>query len=758
MATIAEFLASVGFAVDEKSLKNALVKVGAFGAAVSAAAGFAIAGIMRIAEGEKGLAAQAERLGVSVETMEALGYVAGQTGSSAEAVARSMEALLAKNPRIRDAGKALETVGRRMAGMSEQARRLYASRMGIDPALIPMLTRDVSALKDEYRAMYTVAGRDAKKAAEDSKAFLAEIGKLKTLSGMLAKSVGLAFIGQIRRDVESLRRVIAENFSKIKRLFEAVIGVVLRIAGVVGAFVGRVVKWAAALISWYDRLDDGQKKLVLGVTALAAAWKLLNAGFLASPLGIVVAGLAGIVALVDDCLTYMEGGESYFNWGPWVSTIQKAAAALKRIGPPLAAGVAALAIFKKASGVLGALPGMVGGATKAFKLLNVAIKANPIGLVLALIAMAAVAIIQHWDDIKKACLKVWDAVGAKVRIVADAVRKAWQAVKDWFARLWASIVDSFPQFGGWISRTLTAFQDFCGRVRRFFGDLWAWVLDKLPDLGTWAAGAASRVKALCGRAASAIGAFAGRAAALFGKVWDALEPIWKGIAAVAAGVRSALGPALKTVMAGLDGLFTLLGNLATLMYRVFTGDLSGALDAAKQLFSDLIDSWSAVISGFCDAVRAFFAGLWGHVAESFPDFAAWAEGAAASIRNVFAPAIQWVKDKIAALTDWLPDWVKEKMGLTGKPEPETPDAPSPVFHRSDAPSPNLAPPPSGPMLTPSPAQGAALANTTRTVDIKADTTINVHGADSPAEVAHKVAGAQTNVNADIVRHTKRTAW
>lgn len=759
---IAEFLASVGFAADEASLKNALIKVGAFGAAVSAAAGFAIAGIVRIAEGEKALAAQAEKLGTPIERMEELGYIAEQTGSSADAVARSMESLLAKNPRIRDAGKALETVGRRMAGMNEQARKLYAQRMGIDPTLIPMLTGDVAALKDEYRAMYAVAGRDSKKAAEDSKAFLNEIGKLKSLSGMLAKSVGLAFIGQIRRDVESLRRVIMENFDKIKRLFEAVIGIVLRIAGVVGAFVGRAVKWAAALIGWYDRLDAGQKKLVLGAAALLAAWKLLNAGFLASPLGLIVAGLAGIVALVDDYLTYMEGGVSYFNWGPWAGTIHKAVAALKLIGPPLLAGVAALTAFGKVSGALKALPGMVGGATKAFKLLNLAIKANPIGLLVALVAMAAMLILQHWDAIKAACLKVWTAISAKVRAVADAVRQTWQAVKDWFARLWASIAAAFPQFGGWISRTLVSFRDFCAKARRFFGDLRAWVLSVLPDLGGWAGKAVATVKALCGAVGSAIGAFANRAAALLGKVWDALRPLRTGITALAAGIRNALGPALKTVAAGLDGFLTLLGNIATLIFRVFTGDLSGALDAAGQLFSDLIDSWGAVISGFCDTIRAFFAGLWGTVAESFPDFAAWAEGAAASIRNVFAPAIQWVKDKIAALTDWLPDWVKDKIGLD-KPDKPRPDKPGPGAATGStpdgsAPHVNLTPTPSGPALIPGPAQGAALTAKTQSVAIKADTTINVHGADSPAEVANKVAGAQTSVNADVVRHAKKVAW
>ncbi len=75
-APIAEFLASVGFAVDSKSLKSALAKVAGFGAAVSAAAGAALAGMIHISQAEKDLAAQVDLLGVPIEKMEQLKYIA----------------------------------------------------------------------------------------------------------------------------------------------------------------------------------------------------------------------------------------------------------------------------------------------------------------------------------------------------------------------------------------------------------------------------------------------------------------------------------------------------------------------------------------------------------------------------------------------------------------------------------------------------------------------------------------------------------
>lgn len=545
MASIAEFLASVGFAVDEQSMSGALAKVAGFGAAVAAAAGLAIAGVMRIAEGQVQLAKTADKLGLSIERMEELGYVAEQTGASAEAVASSLTALKEKNPYIKDAGKALEQVGQRMAGMNEQARKLYASRMGIDPALIPMLTQDVSALKGEFAAMYAVAGTDAQKAAQDSKAFLNEIGKLKTLSGMLAKAVGLAFIGQIRRDVENLRRVIMENFDKIRRLFEAIIGVVLRVACVIGAFVTRMVKWGAALVAWYDKLSDGNKNLILGAAALLAAWKLLNIGFLATPLGAIIAGLAGIVALVDDYQTYMEGGESYFDWGPWADTI-------------------------------------------------------------------------------------------------EAVRAA-------------------------ISQTIDAVAGFVSRNEQLF-------------------------------------------------------------TAIARGVGIAL--ALKGGLLAITGVMGGVATAVKVLWGLLRANPLGLIITAASL---IIEYW--------EPIKNFFATLWDGIAEKFPDFAAWAEGAAKSIMDFIAPAVDWIKGKLDGLLGLLPDVIKGKLGIG-------------VKANASAPPLNTAPP-TGPMLTPSHAQAAQIDHSRQqNIKLETKTEINVNGVQDPAAVGQKVLDGQKGATADTVRHMK----
>ena len=662
-ARIAEFFASVGFQADERSLKSALTKVAAFGASVSVLAGGVFASLVGIAKAEADIAAQADKLGTSSERLEELRYVAEQTGSSADKLTSALESIASKNPRIKDTAAAFDLVSDRMRGMSELQRKLYAQRLGIDPTLIPMMTDDVAGLREEFRAMYAVAGTDAKAAAEESKGFLNELAKLKTLSGMLAKAVGLAFIGKIRRDIENLRRVIMENFGKIQRILQIVIGFVMRVAGAIGAFVYRIIKWAGQLVGWFDSLDDGQKKLVIGVGLLIAAWKMLNLAFLTTPLVMLITGLAGIVALIDDYLTFMEGGESYFDWSPWADTIKTCVDWLQRAAGAIGTFITehqdllmsvakGIGVFMGIRGAIGMIIAGIGGMKKAFSVFTAALSANPFMLLLAVAVTVATLIIDNWD-----------------------------AVKAFFVDAWATIKETF------------------------------------------------------------------------GNAWDAISAKFPNLAAAAEAM--------------LQGLLQQFGLLRDFVVAVFTGDFSGAVDAAIGLFTNFQETLWNIFSALGSAILGIFSSLWGKVAETFPDFGKWAEGAGEAIKGAFGRAIGWVKEKLGGLVDMLPDWVLEKIGWktkgdekSGTPEKTVPASVNGVPEYRAAMEPayrNPYMPPSGPAIVPTAAQRANMTTNNRSMKIDAKTEITVNGAQSPAETAKNVARQQTNVNADLVRHAQGAA-
>jgi hypothetical protein len=459
--TIAEFLASVGFKADGKSLKSALAKVAAFGVSMQAIAAGVTAGIMRVAEAQVAVARDAEKLRTSTERLEELRYVAEQTGAQTGALDSALQGLGSKYPRIKDTSVLFERMGRAMRGMTEEQRRAYAQRMGIDPTLIPMMTQDVSGLSAEFREMYALAGTDAKAATEASRGFLAEIGKLKTLAVTLAKAVSLAFIGRIRGDIEHLRRVIVENFGKVRAVLEFIISIVLRVSGVISAFVYRAVKTISALVDWFGNLDEGTRKLIIGAGLLLAAWKLLNMGFLATPLGALIAGLAAVVALVDDYLTYMEGGESLFDWGPWAGTIQKVLDVLRPLAGVLLAGLkgAAAAVGPLVDALIAGVSGIIDTFRQVGQLITAVFSGD-----FSAAADAAIGI-----------------VNTLASTITNVIGSLVEAVKTLFSAMWAGVQESFPDFAAWAASAAQAITGLIGKALDWVKEKLAGLLDYMPD-------------------------------------------------------------------------------------------------------------------------------------------------------------------------------------------------------------------------------------------------------------------------------------
>lgn len=528
---IAEFLAQVGFKADEASLDSALGKVKGFGLGIAAIAGAAAAAVLAVADKYDELGRASERLAVPVAKLQELNYVATQTGASADAVAASLSGIRAANPRIKDAAAALEKAGQNMRGMSRAAREAYASRMGIDPALIPMLIKDTAELKAEWSSMYATAGLDAQAAAEGARGLMGELGKLKAISTMLGDAVSLTFVVRIRREIERLRRGIIEHFAAIKRVMEGVVTVALRIVGAVSAMAGRIIGWLMQVVDWFEGLDDAQQKAVAGVGAMLAAWRLLNLGFLATPLGMIIASLTAIVALVDDYLTYMEGGTAFFDWEPWEGTINRVVTALKPIA-------------------------------------------------------------------------------------------------------------------------------------------------------------------------------------------DILKGIGQGIIA-------AVLPAIDTLVTMIGGMANMFRHVIDLVVALFSGDFAGAFAAASALVDTYVETTLAVFGGLCRTVAAFFEAVWPSVAANFPDFAAWAEGAAKAITEIIGAALSWLDEKLGSI---MPDWMKSKGSR-------------PVL---DA-----------PVLTPSPAVASAAAASAAGTGVKLDqkTDINIYTSADPQAVGQAVAARQDDVNGRLIRNT-----
>lgn len=256
----------------------------------------------------------------------------------------------------------------------------------------------------------------------------------------------------------------------------------------------------------------------IGLLATAITMKLVPAvasfiqtGFklMASPWGAAIALITGIALAIDDLYAYMQGGESVFAdfWSlfgtgeeisarltaawEWLKDVGKQLMdILKEWGPAIAKGFAAFYAAKQAYTLVTSLikafqafkgiSSLIGLVTKATGVLNAVMAANPIGLIVALIAGAAVLIITNWDTVKEYFAAFW----AWLQEVAGPVI-------DWLSEAWASAVEYIK--GAWDSLT-AAWDSICGAISDAWDSTIGWMLDKFSGFIDGVKGAWSTVK------------------------------------------------------------------------------------------------------------------------------------------------------------------------------------------------------------------------------------------------------------------------
>ena len=145
--------------------------------------------------------------------------------------------------------------------------------------------------------------------------------------------------------------------------------------------------------------------------------------------------------------------------------------------------------------------------------MNAAMLANPVALIVALLAGLVVAFVYLWNNVegfRNFWIKVWDAVSKKASDAKKAIEKAFSNigkwfsdkfkqvqkagqdamnnVKKWFSDAYKSITKTFSNVGSWFKST---FQKAWSNIKSvfsgwgsFFSDLWSKVKSKFGSIGT----------------------------------------------------------------------------------------------------------------------------------------------------------------------------------------------------------------------------------------------------------------------------------
>ncbi|BEA10564.1 hypothetical protein VEE26_10710 [Escherichia coli] len=355
--TIRDYLVSLGFDIDgagqakfEATLKGVAANVVKLGALVESTELAIVGFTASIANGLDKLYWAAERTGASVNGIKALGYAASQTGSSAEAAQNSLESLarfMRSNPgaegflnrlgvqtrdasgQMRDMSAIFTGVGQRLSTMPYYRANQFAQMLGIDENTLMAMRRGMSGFTAEYQSMMQKTGFDADRAAQQSNKFMTSMRNFVSLLGILRDKVGSNLAGGLSGTLNNLSKQMLENWPKIEGVVTKIVKGVLFAADVITQMAWRVSQAVGGLIEWFKKLPPDIQQLIMLVSGLVSAWQLLNAEFLKSPIGIVIALGSALFALYDDYKTWKEGGQSLLPWDKWEPEIE---AALKSLG------------------------------------------------------------------------------------------------------------------------------------------------------------------------------------------------------------------------------------------------------------------------------------------------------------------------------------------------------------------------------------------------------------------------------------------
>lgn len=452
---IKEFLVGLGFKIDESGMarfvagiSKATVAVTAMGAATTAAAAAVFAGINSVASEYY----QLERLGVQFRsTAEAIdqfidsAQVLGIKNETAIDSLRGLDRAIVDTSMgigrtklvfenlgisVVDAAGKIKPTTQVMGELAELFKTMergkqirVMERLGIDSSFVKVFMADIDAINADLNAIDQSVGLDFEKAVKEGKAFTLslrvlqqETQKWRILFAKAMDVIAVKMMPRIRQTMEGtrqsmirLRRMTMDVMPLIISKIVPVIGAVLRIAEAFVSIASRIASAVALIISWIIRLNSATNGLAGYIIAAAVAWRYLNLAFLRTPLGQLISFATVVALLIDDFLTFREGGDSLIDWGT------KFGGAMKVVTGVMAlflagvvatkAWVAGVAIATNAWAVAtGVLNGVLATVRTAVLLFNMALSLNPIGAtILAISALvgAGIMLVKNWDTVKR---------------------------------------------------------------------------------------------------------------------------------------------------------------------------------------------------------------------------------------------------------------------------------------------------------------------------------------------------------------------
>ncbi|KVZ03382.1 hypothetical protein [Burkholderia stagnalis] len=335
--TLDEFVVRLGVAADvnqarafREQLSGVVTVAGAAAAAISGLAAGVTAWFAKSLDGLDELNQVARETGESVEFIQRFGYAAEQNASSVGAATASIKgmskvigeaaagvgrgakvfeqySLRAKNAdgSVKQFSDILGDVQDKMAKMSKQEGAAFLSKIGADASMLQTLrlTRgELQALFDEANA-WGVSTTEQADAASEWKDQMADLA---FGFDALRSDIAIGILPQLKALIAGLKELMRNN----RELIQEGISRFIKIVYTAGQVVVNLFRFIARVT---DGIGGMRVALLLAGAALTWFKRAALLAFAANPVFWLGAAIGVLLLLIDDFMTYLDGGDAQFG-------------------------------------------------------------------------------------------------------------------------------------------------------------------------------------------------------------------------------------------------------------------------------------------------------------------------------------------------------------------------------------------------------------------------------------------------------------
>lgn len=534
-------------------------------------------------------------------------------------------------------------------------------------------------------ALETIFGSDAIRAAAVlSKEGAAGYNEMsKAMNGMTAADVAATRLDNFKGSVEQLKgsaetaaivfgqqflgalRVLVDGLTSLLNTITTNIGpamdtLKLFFAVLQGKEIKSSLPWAKTVIDIGNKVKPVFAALVQGfknIWAFVSGPMRQVATVLLQVFGPLIAGAVGALILAFGKVTEVLRplGELLVKIAGFV---KDNATVFQALAVAVTAGVLAWKAYTTVVTLMGLAQKAITATAVAVRVLSAAMLANPIGIIIALVAALVAGILYLWntnEGFRNIVISVWNAIKAAVLAVANWftgtlvpwLQGAWEVIKAGLA----PILAVFSTIWNAIKVAVEFVVNFLIAIVSTWFNIWRTVI---------------------GTGLNFIGA-------LFSRIWN-------GISGVVSGVWNVLKTVVSTginfyknvITAGLNiikSVFTTVWNaikgvVSTVMNGIRTV-ISAAIGIIKGIFTGDFGAVTGIVKGIMDKVKNAISGVWDNIKRLFTDnidkIKGFFSGAGTWLiqagKNIIQGLIDGIKNMIGNLkglldnvTGWIPDW------------------------------------------------------------------------------------------------------